>query len=60
MNCRGTSASSRPFLAERLADRAAGYGIAGVTIDSTDLFAALDALRQAWTGRRGRRHAGGR
>jgi len=39
--------ASRQFAAKRLSDRAAGYGIPGVTIDGTDVLAVADACRLA-------------
>lgn len=39
--------NSRQFAAVRLADRAAGYGIPGVTVDGTDPVAVYEASRDA-------------
>jgi TPP-dependent pyruvate/acetoin dehydrogenase alpha subunit len=39
--------NSRQFAAQRLSDRALGYGIPGVTIDGTDVMKVYDVCRQA-------------
>jgi len=38
---------SEQFACENLADRAAGYGIEGVTVDGNDLFEVMDAIKKA-------------
>lgn len=39
--------NSRQFAAAKLSDRAAGYGMPGVTIDGTDVLAVYEVCRQA-------------
>jgi TPP-dependent pyruvate/acetoin dehydrogenase alpha subunit len=39
--------NSRQFACRSLADRAIGYGVAGHTVDGTDLFASLEVLHRA-------------
>lgn len=41
--------NSRQYACENLVDRAIGYGIAGISVDATDLGSCLDAFRQAAT-----------
>jgi TPP-dependent pyruvate/acetoin dehydrogenase alpha subunit len=38
---------AKQFIAKKLSDRALGYGIAGVTIDGTDVVAVVKACREA-------------
>ncbi|MDH4453438.1 MAG: thiamine pyrophosphate-dependent dehydrogenase E1 component subunit alpha [Verrucomicrobiota bacterium] len=39
--------NNRQFACENLVDRAAGYGVEGVTVDATDLGACLEVFQQA-------------